>query len=354
MVSKPAFASENLVDGSPGPARCSSAAGVGRSTLYGVIDGALSRSVVALLRLPARSLRIPGWFPLVADRVHPHLAGIRDVEQVRYGNVVMELDLRDVVQRRIFYHAHEPPELAFVRTFVRAGDIVLDVGAHVGLFTLAAGRLVGSTGEVHAFEPVPTNFARLERNVRLNELENVRLNRAAAGSSAGTLALGLDQPARGQDDSSAMFSRVGRASQVAAPELRLDSYVAEHLAARRLRLVKLDVEGMEADALEGLSGLLAADAIDAFLIEINLPLLRRNGKSSRDVSAPLQRHGFRLYRVGSWGLRRLAGLPEAGVRPTPRSRSVLRLGLETRDWLFDVVALSPRAVRERTNRRRLL
>ena len=67
-----------------------------------------------------------------------------------------------------------------------------------------------------------------------------------------------------------------------------------------------------------------------------------------------ERHGFRLYRVGSWGLRRLAGLPEAGVRPTPRSRSVLRLGLETRDWLFDVVALSPRAVRERTNRRRLL
>jgi protein-L-isoaspartate O-methyltransferase len=57
--------------------------------------------------------------------------------------------------------AYEPFETQWIEYFVRPGDVVLDVGAHIGYYTLLLSRLVGDQGRVYAFEPDPSNFALL-------------------------------------------------------------------------------------------------------------------------------------------------------------------------------------------------
>src|SRR5437879_3937805 len=73
----------------------------------------------------------------------------------------------------------ESTERKFVNAFLRPGDVFVDVGANIGLFTLVAALRVGSTGRVFAFEPTSETFERLVANVRLNKFTNVSPHRVA-------------------------------------------------------------------------------------------------------------------------------------------------------------------------------
>jgi FkbM family methyltransferase len=217
----------------------------------------------------------------------------------------MNLDLRDYVQRRIYYRCHEAREAAFVRDYVRPGDTVLDVGAHVGMFTLLAALEVGEGGAVHAFEPVDDNFEALTRNVRLNSFHQVVLNNLAVGATSGTMTLGLPSSDSELDSgpTSAMFMRGGAHAAVTVPVVSLGDYVEEHLPGRPIRLLKLDVEGVEPLVLEGFGGSLQVNPPDAILTEVNALRLAQQGYSAGDLLDALLAAGYRLYRFGPFGRR---------------------------------------------------
>lgn len=96
----------------------------------------------------------------------------------------------DAVQRIIllahnFYEAHQ---MTAVRPFIPTGAVIVDAGANIGNHTLFFAKVCGAA-EVHAFEPLRTIFAVLERNVALNGLTNVRCHNMALGAAAGRAAL---------------------------------------------------------------------------------------------------------------------------------------------------------------------
>src|SRR4029077_19152386 len=78
---------------------------------------------------------------------------------------------------------------------VHPGDLVVEVGANIGAHTVELARLVGSDGEVHAFEPQRIVFQTLCANVALNQLTNVRTLQAAVGAQCGTLLVPAIDPA---------------------------------------------------------------------------------------------------------------------------------------------------------------
>jgi FkbM family methyltransferase len=217
----------------------------------------------------------------------------------------MNLDVRDYVQRRIYYRCHEAHEATFVRDYVRAGDTVLDVGAHVGMFALLAALRVGEAGAVHAFEPANSNFEALTKNVRLNDFHQVILNNLAVGATSGTMTLGLPASDSELDSgpTSAMYMRGGVAAAVTVPVISLDDYVEEHLPGRSIRLLKLDVEGVEPLVLEGFRGSLEENPPDAILTEVNALRLAQQGYAAGDLLDPLLAAGYRLYRFGPFGRR---------------------------------------------------
>jgi FkbM family methyltransferase len=307
--------------------------------------------VTSILRTPGRIFPIPGWFPVVVERLHPVVAGdLEAVEVVTHG-VRVRLDLRDYIQRRIFYESHEPVQLAFLERFLRRGDIVLDVGAHIGIFSLVAASIVGEEGQVHAFEPVPSNFEALEENVRANGFANVTLNRAAVGAAPGELELGLPEVVPDSGPTSAMYTVGGTVRSVTAPVIALDSYVQERIGELPIRLLKLDVEGLEPAVLAGFERRLASAPPAAVLLEVSVELLDRHGFRPDEVVRRLVDAGYQLYRPSAFGkLRDLElDLPVSFV--SERDRLDHPLGL--RGWLrryrnesrlfFNVVAVRPGA-----------
>ncbi len=127
-----------------------------------------------------------------------------------------------------------------------AGAVCVDMGAHIGKFSILAGRQMGNRGTVYAFEPEPANFKQLERNIALNGLHNVNAVNAAGGREDGTQLLSLSTTNIGAHT---IANRDG-AQQIPVRVRSLDSFLAER-EVRRVDVMKLDVEYREAEVLHG-------------------------------------------------------------------------------------------------------
>ncbi|HWH13666.1 MAG TPA: FkbM family methyltransferase [Miltoncostaeaceae bacterium] len=310
------------------------------------LTDALRPLAVELLRLPGRTVPVPGWFPLVVEAAHPRIRPAGGRVRAHVNGCRMDLDLDEYVQRRIYYRAHEVPEARWVRRLLRPGDLVVDVGANVGFFTLLAAAAVGPGGRVHALEPIPANAEVLERNLALNGLRNVAVRRAAAGDHEGEIRLGLDHPDPGERGVSGHYTEGGAREAIAVPVVTLDALLAGGPPAR---LVKIDVEGAEPRVLAGMARTLGDRPPDALLLEVNPAALARQGFSVPDMLDPLTEAGYRLRGVTVLGRTGGAVRPPADAPALPpagaaagRLGMVLR-GLRGADRLETVVAVRPGA-----------
>lgn len=139
----------------------------------------------------------------------------------------------------------------FVRS-LRSGDVVVDVGANIGYYTLLAGRLVGEGGRVYAFEPDPFNFAILQRNVRLAGLRNVVLEQKAVSNEPGSIRLFLSESNKGDHR---IYQPEGeRRESVEVEAVDLDAYFAG--VEEQVDFVKIDTQGAELVILQGMRGIL--------------------------------------------------------------------------------------------------
>jgi predicted O-methyltransferase YrrM len=84
-------------------------------------------------------------------------------------------------------HVAERRQRAFLRSLVRPGMVVFDVGANAGFYAIALSRWVGPQGRVHAFEPDPVSFALLRRRAERSGSRNLELSPTAVGDHEGTV-----------------------------------------------------------------------------------------------------------------------------------------------------------------------
>ncbi len=150
---------------------------------------------------------------------------------------------------------HEPHVGAVLRERLARGDVMIDVGAGIGMFALAAASLVGPEGRVHAIEPLRRNAVLLERSAQESGLRNIAVVDAAAGERAGTLRLLTHPSTSNSATPAAAGERLSSTGSVGIDVrmLRLDDAFA---SLERLDLVKIDVAGMEPAVVRGAERLL--------------------------------------------------------------------------------------------------
>lgn len=145
--------------------------------------------------------------------------------------------------------SYEPEAFAFLRSRVRAGDVVLNVGANVGLYALCLGRWVGPAGRVFAFEPAPDARRLLEKHVRLNGLgDRVEVVASAVSDRVGTaefFAAGME----GTNRLDAPNPDAPGAAPIAVPVTSIDRFCEDRGV--RPDWIVVDVEGHEAAVLRG-------------------------------------------------------------------------------------------------------
>jgi len=212
----------------------------------------------------------------------------------------------------VFFLQYEPPALAPVlETFLGQGSTFVDVGANVGVYTAWASRLVGETGRVIAFEPLPATRANLDRVVAGNALGNVRIVPKALGPARGAIRLWAIPHASG------LTSAVVPADPTAAialdvPMGTLDDELAS-AGALAVTLVKIDVEGYEMAVLEGAARTLSSSTAPAILFETQAEHLARAGTRFDEIPAWFEdRFGYRLFALLPSGLQ---SIPRGTVVP---------------------------------------
>ena len=215
----------------------------------------------------------------------------------------LELDERDPLQRHLANEREYEPEVSWIYPYLlRDGDTFVDGGAHIGYLTLLGSLSVGSTGAVHAFEPVAATYAALARNVARNRARNVRLNKTALGPREGTLDLEL--PIDPQGDAvlawGASAIQAGRGPVERVPMTTLDAY-AERAKLRSIRVLKLDLEGAELGALDGARDLLKQRRVEHLVVELNTYLLDLAGERYDACRALLASYGYRCWQLSKSG-----------------------------------------------------
>jgi len=196
----------------------------------------------------------------------------------------------------VYSRLPEWEEMGFVLDFLAPGDMFIDVGANVGGYSLLAAATPGV--DIWAFEPSTSAYQRLLENVSINCLgPRVRLHQVAVGAAAGRVLVST-----GQDAGNHVLLPGEAVAGEVVPMVSLDDVIApEHRPS--VRLIKVDVEGLEEAVLRGASSILAA-AAPVLIVEANdLPSLRR-------LLAPLEYRPCRYdperrrLEEGDWTLRR--------------------------------------------------
>lgn len=203
----------------------------------------------------------------------------------------MHLDRGDNMGLSIF-GVVEPVMTKVVGGEVKKGDVVLDIGASIGYYTLIFARLAGENGKVFAFEPAPEMAALLRKNVSENGYKNVTIEQKAGSDKNGKASLYLCGDNNMAHTLCAMHD--GRRS-VEIETIRLDDYFPAH--AGGIDFLKIDVEGAECAALEGLSGVLERNRNIKIVTEFHPKWLKMFGTDPGDYLALLTRHGFKLYNI---------------------------------------------------------
>lgn len=150
-------------------------------------------------------------------------------------------------QRSFAYGTWEPAVTKVIQARVRPGMTALDIGAHVGFYTLLLAKLVSQSGRVISFEPMPNNFARLVENVGLNQLEQVTLVNLAVLARSQEIQANVP-PGEPYSGSISLHHDYGT-PRISVRATSLDEYLAGLTG--RLDFAKIDVEGAEAEVLEG-------------------------------------------------------------------------------------------------------
>jgi FkbM family methyltransferase len=183
----------------------------------------------------------------------------------------------------------------FLERHLVPGDVMLDAGGNVGYIAAVAASLVGSTGEVHSFEPLRECFARLELVRQLNPHLRFFCNNLALGTDEGSLPICFDPD--GESRNATLVPGYNAPKHYDVPVKRLDAYIRESVPhPEHVKVIKIDVEGFEFAVLKGLEGCLSkAGFRPLIVVEIKPWDVIRLGHSMSEFADFMGAFGYRAY-----------------------------------------------------------
>jgi FkbM family methyltransferase len=203
-----------------------------------------------------------------------------------------EYESNDEVMRLLREGHFESLEQAFLWLFLRPGDVVVDAGAHWGLYSVLAGRAANSQCEVHAFEPAEATVPYLRRNLALNGIKNVTVVTSALWSKSRLL--GFNEIAGDLSSHSHVVTGNPREATHEISAVRLSDYI-NSLKIETVTVAKIDTEGSEIEIINGAEDAILKGSLPVLLVEFAELNLRAMGHTTKELEELLIRLGYTLY-----------------------------------------------------------
>jgi FkbM family methyltransferase len=229
----------------------------------------------------------------------------------------------------------EPTSLAVVGHFLEAGSTFVDVGANIGLFSMAAARRLRTEGHIVAIEPNADLVPALRTNVERHSQRGAQLTiiNAAIGRIPGRIDLTLT--------TNSLVTSTVRTPSMSGPtrQINVEAFTLDQLNLHDVSVIKIDVEGAEPDVLAGARQLLNANAQMVMMLELNPSCLSAVGHS---VDALLDHAALterKIYLIDD-------GNSERPIQPIDDKvrRAIAAVPPEDR-WYRNIVAVPPTRLR---------
>lgn len=229
--------------------------------------------------------RIPGT-RRINDFLFTHLWPYGDYIEIAGSKMYIdwheEFLLRKTLQTYILRPRWEKLTTNLFEKVVKEGDVVLDLGANLGYFSLLAARLVGSKGKVYAFEPEPRNFRLLLKNIELNGYHNIVPAQKAISNKAGKVELFLSDGDSGAHTIRQHHDKSNFRESVEVESVNLDEFFAGK--SHPINVIKMDIEGAEPEAFLGMDRILKENQDLKIFMEFYPAIIREGGNSPEDFA----------------------------------------------------------------------
>ena len=190
------------------------------------------------------------------------------------------------------FKTYEPSQTQIVKNYVKKGDRVIDVGAHVGYYTLLLSQLVGNAGKVYAFEPDPKNFELLKKNVEINGFKNIELIQKAVSNKTGIIKLYLGDEDRATNRIyDAQLDDTKKSIEIKT--ISLDEYIKD----KKIDFIKIDVEGSELGVIEGMESIFQNNKQIKIITEFFPFLIEKSGNKPKEILKKLENLNFEMYEI---------------------------------------------------------
>ena len=210
------------------------------------------------------------------------------------GGATIRLNLTDRIERQMWGGCYEPHVQRALRTLLSAGDVFLDIGAHIGYHAVLGALLVGPRGAVIAFEPDPANFSRLRENLQPFPW-STPLNKAVWSGSGAAGFQRSSQPGESGWGTLTSVRDLAEGDHLMLEAISLDDWLSENR--RNVSVMKVDAEGSEAGILRGGREFLKRTR-PAVIIEANDVVLRQAQTSARELRETMEAEGFEIFSLG--------------------------------------------------------
>jgi len=213
---------------------------------------------------------------------------------IKINNYKLYIDKFDttVSEKLVETKVWEDFESKIFKQSLKTGDIVVDIGAHIGYYTLIASKIVSREGKVYAFEPDPKNFKLLKRNVEENQLHNVVLTNKAITSKTGQVKLYLNKENTGDHR---IYDTKDDRDEILVDSTSLDDYFKN--IKRKIDVIKMDIQGAEYEAIMGGLGLLRKNPQIKIFCEFWPMGLKLNNTNPENFLAVFRKFGFRIFHI---------------------------------------------------------
>jgi len=183
-------------------------------------------------------------------------------------------------------HTREVNSTKTMTEWIKKGDTVLDLGANIGYYTVLFSKLVGNNGKVYAIEPTSDNLEYLEKNIKLNNLKNVELTKAAIGDTDGKLNIYIS-------DNSGNYNTPnynGSNKKETVKSYKLDTFFKDKV---KPKILKMDIEGYECEVFNGADKML--NDIEKIFVELHFCLV--DSDKMKKTLILLKKKKFKLSKI---------------------------------------------------------
>lgn len=211
------------------------------------------------------------------------------------GNYQMSLDIYSYMGGCIYWAGyHHISETIYLKSFLKSNMTFIDIGANQGEFSLLASQTI-TEGEIFAFEPVTSNIQKFKKNVGLNNIQNITLFEFGLSNSKTSLPIYTSEASSEtiNEGLSTLFSTGSKNKLEQIVELEVfDDVFFDRLTS--LDFVKIDIEGSELFALQGMSKTLEKFK-PQILIEINQECFQAAGYTTVELLTFLKQFNYKAY-----------------------------------------------------------